>query len=139
MKTQQLTQVASVKDGRNPSTLESRTIAMAEQSLLIAASLPEDKIGQHLSEIILQSATGAYFAHTDANAFSSLAMLIEKRRIVLLELRRLQNALRLLCKMAIPCNGQAVKCAVEEVEILIRMFISMLRVLESNQKNGGEM
>jgi hypothetical protein len=139
MKTQQLTQVASVKDGRNPSTLESRTIAMAEQSLLIAASLPEDKIGQHIAEIVLQSATTAYFAHGDAQGTPSIGVFLEKYRAALMELRRLRNALRLLDKMAIPCNGQAVRNALEEVDILIRIFFSSIRVLESNQKNGGEM
>jgi hypothetical protein len=49
----------------------------------------------------------------------------------LTELRISRRALQLLEKAGLPCDGQAVRTALEEVDILIRIFFSSIRTLEN--------
>jgi four helix bundle protein len=111
--------------------LSDRLLAFTANLLALAGSLPEDRAGGHLAEELLRSGTGAYFRHGEAEGSPSAKEFAEKFRACLTELRISRRALQLLAKAGLPCDGQAVRTALEEVDILIRIFFSSIRTLES--------
>ena len=116
---------------RRGSDVSDRLLAFASTLLGLAGSLPEDRAGGHLAEQLLRSGTTAYFRHGEAEGSPSAKEFTEKFRLCLSELRVSRRALQLLAKAGIPCDGQAVKAALEEVDILIRIFFSSIRTLEN--------
>jgi four helix bundle protein len=112
--------------------LRDRLLAFTSNMLGLAGSLPEDRAGGHLSEMLLRSATAIYFRHGEAEGCPSAKGFADKFRECLAELRASRRALQLLEKSGIPCDGQAVRTALEEVDILIRIFFSSVRTLEAN-------
>jgi len=111
--------------------ISDRLLAFTSSMLGLAGSLPEDRVGGHLSEQILRSATGAYFRHGEAEGASSSSIFVDKFKACLAELRVSRRALQLIEKSQIPCDGQSVRMGLEEVENLIRIFWSSIRTLES--------
>ena len=111
--------------------LSDRLLAFTSSLLGLAGSLPEDRAGGHLAEQLLRSGTAAYFRHGEAEGSPSAKEFADKFRICLSELRVSRRALQLLAKAGIPCDGQAVGAALEEVDILIRIFFSSIRTLEN--------
>ena len=97
----------------------------------LSASLPEDRVGGHLAEQLLRTATAVYFRHGEAEGCPSVAGFADKFRECLIELRMARRALQLLVKAGIPCDGQAVRTLLEEVDILVRIFFSSIRTLEN--------
>jgi len=112
--------------------LSDRLMGFTANMLGLAGSLPEDRAGGFLSEKLLQSATGGYFSHGDAEGSPSAKVFCDKFRDCLAHLRASRKALYLLEKSGIPCDGQAVRTGLEEVDILIRIFFSSIRTLEGS-------
>jgi four helix bundle protein len=112
--------------------LSDRFLEFTSNMLCLAGSLPEDRAGGFLAEKILQSATAGYFRHGEAEGQPSAKGFCDKFRECLAELRASRRALQLLEKSGFPCDGQAVRTALEEVDILIRIFFSSIRTLEQN-------
>ena len=110
--------------------LHDRLMGFTANMLGLAGSLPEDRAGGFLSEKLLQSATAGYFSHGEAEGSPSAKEFAQKFRDALAHLRASRRALRLLEKASIPCDGQAVRTGLEEVDILIRIFFSSIRTLE---------
>jgi len=113
------------------SDVSERLLEFTSNCLGIAGSLPDDRAGGHLSEALLRSATGAYFRHGEAEGSPSAQAFADKFRAALTELRLARRTLQLLEKAGLPCDGQAVRTALEEVDILIRIFFSSIRTLEN--------
>ncbi len=111
--------------------MSDRLLAFTATLLGLAGSLPEDRAGGHLAEQLLRSATCAYFRHGEAEGSPSAKEFCEKFRACLAELRIARRALQLLERAGLPCNGQAVKEGLEEADILIRIFFSSIRTLET--------
>ena len=115
--------------------LSDRLLEFTSNMLCLAGSLPEDRAGGFLAEKLLQSATAGYFRHGEAEGSPSAKDFTHKFRESLAELRASRRALQLLEKAGIPCDGQAVRTALEEVDILIRIFFSSIRTLEGSAKS----
>lgn len=107
-----------------------RLLTFTSQMLGLAGSLPEDRVGNQLAERILKHSTASYFRHGEAGGAPSAKEFAQKFREALSELRMLRTALVLLEKAGLPCDGQAVRDGLEEVDILIRIFFSSIRTLE---------
>ena len=116
---------------RRGSDVSDRLLAFTSTLLGLAGSLPEDRAGGHLAEQLLRSGTAAYFRHGEAEGSPSAKEFADKFRAALTELRVSRRALQLLEKAGLPCDGQAVRTALEEVDILIRIFFSSIRTLEN--------
>jgi len=112
--------------------LRDRLLTFTSNMLGISASLPEDRAGGHLSEMLLRSATAMYFRHGEAEGSPSTKGFTDKFRECLTELRLSRQALQLLQASGVPCDGQAVRTALEDVDILIRIFFSSIRTLEAS-------
>ena len=115
---------------KNPDVSD-RLLAFTSNCLGLAGSLPEDRVGNHLADQLLKTAVAAYFRHGEAEGSPTAVAFADKFRQCLAELRTSRRALQLLEKAGIPCDGQAVRTALEEVDILIRIFFSSIRTLES--------
>jgi four helix bundle protein len=113
------------------SDLSDRLLGFTSTLLGLAGSLPEDRAGGHLAEQLLRSATAAYFRHGEAEGSPSAKEFCDKFRACLAELRIARRALQLLERAGLPCDGQAVRTALEEVDILVRIFFSSIRTLET--------
>lgn len=113
------------------SDVSDRLLAFTSTLLGLAGSLPEDRAGGHLAEQLLRSGTAAYFRHGEAEGSPSAKEFCDKFRACLAELRVARRALQLLEKAGLPCDGQAVRTALEEVDILVRIFFSSIRTLEN--------
>ena len=116
---------------RRGSDVSDRLLAFTSTLLGLAGSLPEDRAGGHLAEQLLRAGTAAYFRHGEAEGSPSVKEFADKFRAALTELRISRRALQLLEKAGLPCDGQAVRTALEEVDILIRIFFSSIRTLEN--------
>ncbi|NBQ65717.1 MAG: four helix bundle protein [Verrucomicrobia bacterium] len=116
---------------RRGSDVSDRLLAFTSTLLGLAGSLPEDRAGGHLAEQLLRSGTAAYFRHGEAEGSPSAKEFADKFRAALTELRISRRALQLLERAGLPCDGQAVRTALEEVDILIRIFFSSIRTLEN--------
>jgi len=116
---------------RRGSDVSERMMEHTSNCILIGASLPEDRAGAHLAEHLLKTSTEAYLHHAAAEGSPSAKEFAEKFRDALKALRMNRRILLLLEKTAIPCNGQAVRSGLEEVDILIRIFFSSIRTLEN--------
>ena len=110
--------------------MSDRLLSFTSNLLGLAGSLPDDRAAGHLAEELLRSGTAAYFRHGEAEGSPSAKEFAEKFRACLVELRVSRRALQLLAKAGLPCDGQAVRTALEEVAILIRIFFSSIRTLE---------
>lgn len=111
--------------------LKDRLTDFTSNMLGIAGSLPDDRVGSHLSEMLLRSSVASYFRHGEAEGSPSAKEFADKFRACLTELRITRRALELLERAGIPCDGQAVRSGLEDVDILIRIFFSSIRTLES--------
>lgn len=111
--------------------LKDRLLGFTSNMLGLAGSLPDDRAGSHLSEMLLRSSTASYFRHGEAEGSPSAKEFTEKFRACLAELRVTRRALELLEGAGIPCDGLAVRQGLEDVDILIRIFFSSIRTLES--------
>jgi len=116
---------------RRGSDVSDRLLSLTSHCLGLAGSLPEDRAGGHIAEALLRSATGAYFRHGEAEGSPSAKEFADKFRAALTELRIARRTLQLLEKAGLPCDGQAVRTALEESDILIRIFFSSIRTLEN--------
>jgi four helix bundle protein len=123
--------VAPGQEERRGPDLSDRLLSFTANLLGLAGSLPEDRAGGHLAEQLLRAGTSAYFRHGEAEGSPSAKEFTEKFRASLTELRISRRALQLLEKAGVPCDGQAVRTALEEVDILIRIFFSSIRTLEN--------
>jgi len=121
----------SAHEERKGPDLSDRLLSFTSNLLGLAGSLPEDRAAGHLAEELLRSGTAAYFRHGEAEGSPSAKEFAEKFRACLTELRVSRRALQLLAKAGLPCDGQAVRTALEEVDILIRIFFSSIRTLEN--------
>jgi four helix bundle protein len=119
------------QEERRGPDLSDRLLSFTANLLGLAGSLPEDRAGGHLAEQLLRAGTSAYFRHGEAEGSPSAKEFTEKFRASLTELRISRRALQLLEKAGVPCDGQAVRTALEEVDILIRIFFSSIRTLEN--------
>ena len=115
--------------------LSDRLLEFTSNMLCLAGSLPEDRAGGFLAEKLLQSATAGYFSYGEAEGSPSAKEFAQKFRDALAHLRASRRALRLLEKTAIPCDGQAVRTGLEQVDMLIRIFFSSIRTLEGSAKS----
>ena len=115
---------------RRGSDVSDRLLAHTSNCIGLAASLPEDRAGSHLADQLLRTATEAYFRHGEAEGSNSAKAFADKFREALLALRTNRRALQLLERAGLPCDGQAVRTGLEEVDILIRIFFSSIRTLE---------
>ena len=125
------TATKSTQNERRGSDVSDRLLAFTATLLGLAGSLPEDRAGSHLAEQLLRSATCAYFRHGEAEGSPSAKEFCDKFRACLAELRVARRALQLLERAGLPCNGQAVREGLEEADILIRIFFSSIRTLET--------
>ena len=126
------TKTAPQPETKRSPDLKDRLLSFTSEMLGISASIPEDRVGGHLAEMLLRSATAMYFRHGEAEGSPSAKEFTEKFRACLTELRLSRQALQLLQGSGIPCDGQAVRTALEDVDILIRIFFSSIRTLEGN-------
>ena len=124
------TKVPKPETQRTPD-LSDRLLAFTSNMLGLAGSLPEDRVGGHLSEMLLSSATASYFRHGEAEGSNSAKAFADKFRECLAQLRITRRALYLLQGSGIPCDGEAIRQGVEDADILIRIFFSSVRTLES--------
>lgn len=118
-------------DTKRGPDLKDRLMEFTSNMLGIAGSLPEDRVGSHLSEMLLRSSVSAYFRHGEAEGSPSAKEFADKFRACLTEIRITRRALELLNQVGIPCDGQAVRSGLEDADILIRIFFSSVRTLES--------
>jgi len=123
--------VTPAQEERKGPDLSDRLLSFTANLLGLAGSLTEDRAGGHLAEQLLRAGTSAYFRHGEAEGSPSAKEFTEKFRASLTELRISRRALQLLEKAGVPCDGQAVRTALEEVDILIRIFFSSIRTLEN--------
>ena len=116
---------------RQGSDVSDRLLDHTANCLGLAGSLPDDRAGGHLADQLIRTATSAYLHHGEAEGSPSAKAFTEKFRECLVDLRTNRRVLQLLEKAGIPCDGLAVRTALEQVDILIRIFFSSIRTLEA--------
>jgi len=110
--------------------VQTRLEEFVASALVVAGSLPEDKTGNLISDLLTEQALAAFYAHGEAEGSVSAKAFADKFRQALVSLRKFRRTIALLRVTAIPCNGEAVRTLEEEADILVRIFFSSLRTLE---------
>jgi hypothetical protein len=122
-----------IKKHKAPDVQE-RLEALTSKTLVTAASLPGDKVGETIADLLTAQILGAFYAHGTAEGSPGIKEFAQNFRETLANLRKLRRTVALLKCLALPCNGQAVREIEEEADILVRIFFSSLRTLEGRMK-----
>lgn len=122
------TKIPPPTDRRGPD-LSDRLLAFTSESIELANSLPTDRAGTMLATALLATATQSYYAHGEAEGSPSAKDFTDKFREGLKHLRLTRRTLYLIQPVA--SDKKAVLKLLEDADILIRIFFSSLRTLES--------
>ena len=122
------TKTEPTTDRRGPD-LSDRLLTFTSEAIELANSLPTDRAGTMLATALLGTATQSYYAHGEAEGSPAAKDFAYKFRECLKHLRLTRRTLYLVQPFA---EGKKdVAKLLEDADILIRIFFSSIRTLES--------
>ena len=122
------TKTEPTTDTRGPD-LSDRLLTFTSEAIELANSLPTDRAGSMLASALLGSATQSYYAHGEAEGSPSAKDFSDKFRECLKHLRLTRRTLYLVQPLA--KGKKEVAKLLEDADILIRIFFSSIRTLDS--------
>ena len=121
------------KQERQTSDLGERLLLLTSRTMTLAASLPDERVSAKVSDELTSLAMSAYRNHGLAEGSPSAKEFADRFRDVLKDLREIRRILHLVEKVGFPCDGHTLRNLLEETDIVIRIFFSSIRTLESKQ------
>jgi hypothetical protein len=109
--------------------LSDRLLTFTSEAIELANSLPTDRAGSMLASALLETVTQSYYAHGEAEGSPSAKDFSDKFRECLKHLRLTRRTLYLVQPLA--KGKKEVAKLLEDADILIRIFFSSIRTLES--------
>lgn len=109
--------------------LSDRLLAFTSEAIELANSLPTDRAGSMLASALLGTVTQSYYAHGEAEGSPSAKAFADQFRECLKHLRLTRRTLYLVQPLA--KGKKEVTKLLEDADILIRIFFSSIRTLES--------
>lgn len=109
--------------------LSDRLLAFTSEAIELANSLPTDRAGTMLATALLGTVTQSYYAHGEAEGSPSAKAFADQFRECLKHLRLTRRTLYLVQPLA--KGKKEVTKLLEDADILIRIFFSSIRTLES--------
>ena len=112
--------------------LEERLLEYSVRIIKVVESLPNDRVGNHISNQLLRSGTSAYPNHGEAQAAESRKDFIHKFKISLKELRETKRWLTLIKRIDMFDKTERLDGIIEETEQLIKIFVSSIKTTQKN-------
>lgn len=122
------TKTEPTTDRRGPD-LSDRLLTFTSEAIELANSLPTDRAGSMLASALLGTVTQSYYAHGEAEGSPSAKAFADQFRECLKHLRLTRRTLYLVQPLA--KGKKEVTKLLEDADILIRIFFSSIRTLES--------
>ena len=119
------------KNEQRTPDISERLLTLTAKVMSLSASLPDDRVGAKVTDELTTLAMLAYRNHGLAEGSPSAKEFAEKFRDVLKNLREIRRTLHIVEKVGFPCDGQTLRELLEETDLLIRIFFSSIRTLES--------
>lgn len=119
------------KNETRTSDVGDRLLALTAKVISLSASLPDDRVGAKVTDELTTLAMLAYRNHGLAEGSPSAKEFAFWFREVLKTLREIRRTLHIVEKVGFPCDGQSLRELLEETDLLIRIFFSSIRTLES--------
>ena len=116
--------------------LEGRLLKYSIAIVKFVATLPNNRVGNHIANQILRSGTSPYPNHGEARAAESVKDFIHKIRIGLKELRETKCWLTLIEQLSITNPEEQLKYLMKETEELIKIFVSSIRTASKKNNNS---
>ena len=110
--------------------LEDRLLEYAAEIIRISEHLRPSAAGKHIGNQLLRAGTSPYLNHGEAEAAESRKGFVHKLKICLKELRESRRALRLIKRVPLTEDVNAIDAALLESEGLIRIFVASVRTAE---------
>jgi len=114
--------------------LEERLLEYSVKIIRIVEQLPSTRAGNHIAGQLLRSGTSAYPNHGEAQAAESSKDFVHKLSIALKELRETKRWLKLIQRIPLIKEPEALNDALEETEQLIKIFVVSIKTSGKKQK-----
>ncbi|NIA17405.1 MAG: four helix bundle protein [Planctomycetes bacterium] len=112
--------------------LEERLLEYSVRIIKVVESLPNNRVGSHISNQLLRSGTSAYPNHGEAQAAESRKDFIHKFKISLKELMETKRWLTLVKRIDMFNKAKRLDDIIEETEQLIKIFVSSIKTTQMN-------
>lgn len=118
--------------------LEARLLDFSVRTIHLVDQLPNTRTGNHVAGQLLRSGTSPYPNHGEAQAAESRRDFIHKLRISLKELKEAQRWIHLIQKVPLIQPPERVDDLLQEVDELIKIFVTSIRTAENSLKNNTQ-
>jgi four helix bundle protein len=118
--------------------LEDRLIEFAVLVIKIAENLKNSRAGNHIAGQLVRSGTSPSLNYGEAQSAESLSDFIHKFKILLKELRETRVALKIVKRVPLIDNIQAVDNALTECNELISIFVKSIDTAKKNAKKSKD-
>jgi len=106
--------------------LEARLLDYAVSVVRLVEKMPKTRIANHIGGQLLRSGTSPLLNHGEAQAAESPNDFVHKLKVCLKELRESQRSLRLIEKVPLHEDQDAVTSVLRETDELIRIFVASI-------------
>jgi four helix bundle protein len=107
--------------------LEARLLDYAVTVVRLVEKMPKTRAANHIGGQLLRSGTSPLLNHGEAQAAESPNDFVHKLKVCLKELRESQRSLRLIEKVPLHEDQDAVASVLRETDELIRIFVASIR------------
>jgi four helix bundle protein len=118
--------------------LEDRLIEFAVLVIKIAENLKNSRAGNHISGQLVRSGTSPALNYGEAQSAESLSDFIHKFKILLKELRETRVALKIVKRVPLIDDIEAVDKALTECNELISIFVKSIDTAKKNAKKSKD-
>jgi four helix bundle protein len=118
--------------------LEDRLIEFAVLVIKIAENLKNSRAGNHISGQLVRSGTSPALNYGEAQSAESLSDFIHKFKILLKELRETRVALKIVKRVPLINDIEAVDKALTECNELISIFVKSIDTAKKNAKKSKD-
>ncbi len=113
--------------------LEQRLLDYAASIVRLVEEMPKTRAANHIGGQLLRSGTSPLLNHGEAQAAESPKDFIHKLKVCLKELRESQRSLRLIEKVPLHEDQDAVTSVLRETDELIRIFVAGIRTVAKSK------
>lgn len=128
-----------IPEGMNKMTpgkfdLEERLLEFSTRIISVADAIKRSPAGNHVADQLMRSGTSSYGHHGEAEGAESRADFVHKLRICYKELRETRRWLRLVERVPLIAQPEALTELLDESDQLIRIFAASIRTAEANRE-----
>jgi four helix bundle protein len=113
--------------------LEERLLNHAVRIIRLTEAMPHNRSARYVADQLLRSGCSPYGNHGEAEGAESRHDFVHKLRICYKELRETHRWLRLVAKVPLVAQPEALTSLLQESDELVRIFAASVRTAQRNQ------